>query len=214
MVVPRDEQDSFEYDPEEEVNIEKEKDGDSDESDEDYVPEGGSGESDGEGGEIQKEGVGEIQKEGVGEIQEEGAGEIQKEGAGEIKKEGEGSGMGKGVRGKGKGKSGVGMGAVGMGCKRQPKEIEHRYRKCKNIVREHPATPSPLPKRHVQKDPCKNVVHRSPGVHIKKRCCSRTIIVQKEWQNVLTSGMQLALTLDIIINVRSVHLSLAQGLPA
>ena len=42
VVAPREEQDdSFEYDPEEEVNIEKEKDGDSDESDEDYVPEGG-----------------------------------------------------------------------------------------------------------------------------------------------------------------------------
>ena len=52
MVVPRDEEESFEYDPEEDVNIEQEKDGDSDESDEDYVPEGGSGglgESDGEG---------------------------------------------------------------------------------------------------------------------------------------------------------------------
>ena len=52
VVVPRDEQDSFEYDPEE-VDTVKEKDGDSDESDEDYVPEGGSGgsgESDGEGG--------------------------------------------------------------------------------------------------------------------------------------------------------------------
>ena len=61
VVVPRDEQDSFEYDPKEEVNIEKEKDGDRDESDEDYVPEGGS---DGEGGEIQEEGAGEIQKEG------------------------------------------------------------------------------------------------------------------------------------------------------
>ena len=124
VVVPRDEQDSFEYDPEEEVNIVKEKDGDSDESDKDYVPEGGS---DGEGGEIQEEGAGEIHKEGVGEIQEEGVCEIQKEG--------EGSGMGKGMQGKGKGMSGVGMGAVGMGCKRQPKEIEHRYRKCKNIVR-------------------------------------------------------------------------------
>ena len=128
-------------------------------------------------------------------------GEIQKEGVGEIQKEGESSGMGKGMQGKGKGMSGVGMGAVGMGCKRQPKEIEHRYRKCKNIVREHPATPSPLPKFHVQKDPCKNVVPTSPGVHIKKRCHSRTIIVQKKWQNILTSGMQLALTLDIIINV-------------
>ena len=56
-----------------------------------------------------------------------------------------------------------------MGCKRQPKEIEHRYRKCKNIVREHPATPSPLPKCHVQKDPHKNAVPRSPGVHIRKK---------------------------------------------
>ena len=92
VVVPRDEQDSFEYDPEEEVNIEKEKDGESDESDEDYVPEGGSGglgKSDGEGGEIQKEGVGEIQEEGVGEIQKEGVGEIQKEGVGEIQEEGQ-----------------------------------------------------------------------------------------------------------------------------
>ena len=187
VVVPRDKQDSFEYDPTEEVDIEKEKDGDSDESDEDYVPEGGSGgsgESDGEWGEIQeegageihKEGMGEIQEEGVGEIQKEGVGEIQEEGAGEIQKEGEGSGMGKGMQGKGKGMSGVGMGAVGMGCKR----------KHKNIMREHPATPSPSPKCHVQKDPCKNVVPRSPGVHIKKRCCSRALIVQKVWQNVLT----------------------------
>ena len=87
---------------------------------------------------------------------------------GEIQKEGEGSGMGKGMWGQGKGMSGAGMGAVGMGCKRQPKEIEHHYRKCKNIVREHPATPLPSPKCHVQKDPCKNVVPRSPGVHIKK----------------------------------------------
>ena len=37
-VVPRVKQDSFKYDPMEEVNIEKEKDGDNDESDEDYVP--------------------------------------------------------------------------------------------------------------------------------------------------------------------------------
>ena len=96
-------------------------------------------------------------------------GEIQKEGVGEIQKVGEGLGMGKGMWGKGKGMSGAGMGAVGMGCKRQPKEIEHRYRKCKNIVRERPATPSPSPKHHVQKDPRKNVVPRSPGVHIKKK---------------------------------------------
>ena len=106
---------------------------------------------------------------GVGEIQKEGAGEIQKEGVGEIQKEGEGSRMDKGMQGKGKGMSGVGMGTVGMGCKRQPKEIEHRYRKCKNIVRECPATPSPSPKCYVQKDPCKNVVPTLPGVHIKKK---------------------------------------------
>ena len=105
----------------------------------------------------------------MGEIQKEGAGEIQKEGVGEIQKEGEGSGIGKGMWGKGKGMSGAGMGAVGMGCKRQPKEIEHHYRKCKNIVREHTATPSPSPKHHAQKDPHKNVVPRSPGVHIKKK---------------------------------------------
>ena len=86
VVVPRDDQyDSFEYDPEEEFHIEKEKDGDNDESDEDYVLEGGSGgsdESDGEGGEIQKEGVGEIQKEGVGKIHKKGVGKIQKKGGG------------------------------------------------------------------------------------------------------------------------------------
>ena len=80
--------------------------------------------------------MGEIQKEGVGEIQNEGVDEIQEEGAGEIQKEGEGSGMGKGMRGKSKGMSGAGMGG-------QPKEIEHHYRKCKNIVRERPATPLP-----------------------------------------------------------------------
>ena len=77
--------------------------------------------------------------------------------------------MGKGMWGKGKEMSWVGMGTVGMGCKRQPKEIEHHYRKCKNIMRERPATPSPSPKHHVQKDPCKNVVPRSPGVHMKKK---------------------------------------------
>ena len=141
------------------------------------IQEEGAGEIQKEGvGEIQEEGAGEIQKEGAGEIQEEGAGEIQKEevgeiqeeGAGEIQKEGEGSGMGKGLREKGKGMSGVGMGAVGIGCKRQPKEIEHCYRKRKNIMRERPATPSPSRKLHVQKDPHKNVVPRSPGVHIKK----------------------------------------------
>ena len=59
-------------------------------------------------GKIQKEGVGEIQKEGVGKvhtkkgvgkIQKEGAGEILKEGVGVTPKEGEGSGLGKGMRG-------------------------------------------------------------------------------------------------------------------
>ena len=51
MVVPNDE-DSFKFDPEEELDIEEEDDGDSNKIDEDYVPEGGSGgsgESDGEG---------------------------------------------------------------------------------------------------------------------------------------------------------------------
>ena len=70
VVVPADE-DSFEYDPKEEFDIEEEDDGDSDEINEDDVPEGGSGgsgESDGEGGEIQKEGVDTIQM-GVGKIQ-------------------------------------------------------------------------------------------------------------------------------------------------
>ena len=60
--------------------------------------------------------------------------------------------MGKGMWGKGKGLSGVGMGAAGRGCKR-----------------ERSATPSPSPKFHVQKDPCKKVVPRSPGVHIKTK---------------------------------------------
>ena len=59
---------------------------------------------------------------------------------------------------------GKAMGAVGMVCKRQPKEIELCYGK-----REHPATPLPSPKCHVQKDPCKDVIPTSPGVHIKKR---------------------------------------------
>ena len=92
VVVSRDEQDdSFEYDPEEEVTIEKEKDGNSDESDEDYVPEGGSGglgESDGEGGEIQEKEVGEIQKEGVGEIQKEGWVKFRKRGWVKFRKRG------------------------------------------------------------------------------------------------------------------------------
>ena len=51
-------------------------------------------------GEIQKEGVGKVHtKKGVGKIQKEGAGEILKEGVGVTPKEGEGSGLGKGMRG-------------------------------------------------------------------------------------------------------------------
>ena len=62
-----------------------------------------------------------------------------------------------------------GMGAAGMGYKRQPKETEHHYRKCKNIVKGHAATPSLSSKHHVQKDPCKKVVPTSPGIHIKRK---------------------------------------------
>ena len=50
---------------EEELDIAGDDDGDSNEIDDDYVPEGGSrssGESDGEGGEIQEEGMGTIQR--------------------------------------------------------------------------------------------------------------------------------------------------------
>ena len=108
VVVP-DEEDSFEVDPEEELDIAGDDSGDSNETDDDYVPEGGSGssgESDREGGEIQEEGmctiqrgVGKIHKKGVGKIQKEGVGKvhtkkglrkIQKEGVGEIQKMGVG----------------------------------------------------------------------------------------------------------------------------
>ena len=108
VVVPH-EEDSFEFDPEEELDIAGDDDGDSDETDDDYVPEGGLGSSselDGEGGEIQEEGMGTIQrgagkihKKVVGKIQKEGAGKILKEGVGVTPKEGEGSGMGKGMQG-------------------------------------------------------------------------------------------------------------------
>ena len=73
VVVP-DEEDSFEFDPEEELDIAGDDDGDSDETDDDYVPEGGSGslgESDGEGGEIQEEVMGTIQR-GAGKIHKKG----------------------------------------------------------------------------------------------------------------------------------------------
>ena len=59
VVVPEEEE-SFEINPEEELDIAGDDNGDSDETDNDYVPEGGSGgsgESDGEGGEIQEEGM-------------------------------------------------------------------------------------------------------------------------------------------------------------
>ena len=117
VVVPE-EEDSFEFDPEEELDIPSGDDGDSKETDDDYVPEGGSGssgESDGEGGEIQeagmgtiqrgvsticKKGVGKIQKEGVGNVPtKKGEGKIQKEDMGVTPKEGEGSGVGMGTRG-------------------------------------------------------------------------------------------------------------------
>ena len=64
VVVPH-EEDSFEFDLEEELDIAGDDDGDSDETDDGYVPVGGSGssgESDGEGGEIQEEGMGTIQR--------------------------------------------------------------------------------------------------------------------------------------------------------
>ena len=106
VVVPH-EEDSFEFDPEEELDIVGDDDGDSDETDDDYVPEGGSGslgESDGEGGEIQEEemgtiqrGAGKIHKKGVGRIQKEGVGKIQKEGAGARQQEGVGKIHKKGV---------------------------------------------------------------------------------------------------------------------
>ena len=73
VVVPE-EEDSFEFDPEEELDIPGGDNGDSEETDDDYVPEGGSGssgESDGEWGDIQEAGwvlfrggVGTIRKKG------------------------------------------------------------------------------------------------------------------------------------------------------
>ena len=62
VVVPE-EEDSLEYDAEEELDIPGGDDGDSEETDDDYVPEGGagsSGESDGEGGDIQEEWMGKV----------------------------------------------------------------------------------------------------------------------------------------------------------
>ena len=92
VVVPH-EEDSFEFDQEEELDIGGDDDGDSNETDYDYLPEGGSGssgESDGEGGEIQEEGMGTIQR-GAGKIQKEGVGKVlTKKGEGKIQKEGVG----------------------------------------------------------------------------------------------------------------------------
>ena len=58
VVVPH-EEDSFKFDPEEELDIAGDDYGDSNETDEDYVPKGGSGslsESDGEGVKYRKRG--------------------------------------------------------------------------------------------------------------------------------------------------------------
>ena len=101
VVVP-DEDDSFEIEPEEELEIGSD-DGDSEETDDDYIPEGGwesSGESDGDMGEIQEEGMGTIQR-GAGKIQKEGVGKVlTKKGKGKIQKEG----VGKVLTKKGEGK--------------------------------------------------------------------------------------------------------------
>ena len=185
MVVP-DEEDSFEIDPEEELDIAGDDSGDSNETDDDYVPEdgsGSSGESDGEGGEIQEEGmctiqrgtgkihkkgVGKIQKEGVGKVHtKKGLGKIQKEGAGEIQKKGVGKvhtkkGVGK-IQKEGAGeilKEGVGVTpkegeGSGLG-----KGMRGSKRKCS-------ATPSPTPTHE-------KVVPRSPGVCIKAKMPSQT----------------------------------------
>ena len=79
VVVPE-EEDSFEFDPEEELDIPGGDNGDSEETDDDYVLEGGSGssgESDGEGGEIQEAGMGTIQR-GAGTIHKKGVGKVHK----------------------------------------------------------------------------------------------------------------------------------------
>ena len=169
VVVPDDE-DSFEFDPEEELDIEDDDDGDSDEIDEDYVPEGGSGssgESDGEGGEIQKEGMGTIQR-GVGKILKKGEGKIQKEGAGARQKEGVGK-----IHKKGVGKiQKEGAGAIQKEEVGEiPKEGEGlgMGKGMRGSKRKRSATPSPTPTHDTPEDPHKKVVPRSPGVHIKAK---------------------------------------------
>ena len=185
VVVPH-EEDSFEFDPEEELDIGGDDDGDSDETDDDYVPEGGSGslgESDGEGGEIQEEGMGtiqrgagKIQKEGVGKVlTKKGKGKIQKEGVGKVlTKKGEGKiqkeGVGKVHTKKGEGriqKEGVGVTpkegeGSGMGT-----GMQRSKRKCS-------ATPPPP---------------RSPGLRIKAKMpvqtthCAEGMVQQENIKN-------------------------------
>ena len=185
MVVPH-EEDSFEFNPEEELDIVGDDDGDSDETDDDYVPEGGSGslgESDGDGGEIHKEGmctiqrgagkihrkgVDKIQKEGAGARQQEGVGKIHKKGVGKIQKEGAGEILKEGVGVTPKEGEGSGLGKGMWGSKRK-----------------HSA-----------------------------RCQSRPRTVQKAWYNGITKRMKLALQLGIAITARSAHLSVPQGPPA
>ena len=93
--------------------------------------------------------------------------------------------MRKGMHGKGKAMSGAGMGAVGFRCKKQPKEIEHCYRKCKNIVKGQAATPSLPPNIMYRKIHAKTwSPHHQVCTLKENRCPPRKIIVQKSWQNV------------------------------
>ena len=194
-VVVLDDEDSFESDPEEELDIADDDNGDSDEIDDDYVPEGGSGgsgELDGEGvkyrkrgwvlfrggvGKIQKEGVGARQQEGVGKIHKKGVGKIQKEGVGEIQKEGVGK-----VHKKGVGKiQREGAGAIQKeGVGEIPKEGEGSGmgKGMWGSKRKHSATPPPTPS--------KKVVPRLPGVHIKAKMPVQTTHCAEgmvEWVN-------------------------------
>ena len=199
VVVPDDE-DSFKFNPEEELGIEDDDDGDSKEIDEDYVPEGGSGgsgELDGEWGEIQKEGMGTIQrgvgkipKKGVGKIQKEGAGARQKEGVGKIHKKGVGKiqkegvdeiqkeGVGK-VHKKGVGKiQKEGAGAIqkeGVGEILKEGEGSGMGKGMRGSKRKHSTTPSPTPTHDTPEDPRKKVVPRSPGVRINAKMPVQTM---------------------------------------
>ena len=153
VVVPH-EEDSFEFDPEEELDIAGDDVGDSDETNDDYVPEGGSGssgESDGEGGEIQEEGMGTIQR-GVGKIHKKGVGKIQKEGVGKVHtKKGEGKiqkeGVGKVHTKKGEGriqKEGAGDSMKeGVGVTPKEGEGSGMGTGMRGSKRKHSATPPP-----------------------------------------------------------------------